>query len=431
MRTTRLVLVGLVVLPLVLVVGTNPVVGGGGPAYSTGETVADPAPGRTVVTGTEFVVVDERGVVGYHETRRDEYWDVDPIRGTSSSVVVSTVTHDPSGVECSACVVQRIERLNVSTGSRSTLYREVTPGRRDVEWHDVDRINRTHYVIADIAQNEVRVVDVSRDITVWAWSAHTDLQPSSGGAFGDDWTHLNDVEIVRDGQYVTASLRNQDTVLFIDRTSGEVNQTLSLGRDDAHSILDEQHNPDYIPEAHGGPAIVVADSNNDRVVEYQFEDGQWTESWVWQDTRLQWPRDADRLPNGHTLVTDTNGNRVVEVDERGGVHWSVSTPIEAYEAERLSTPDESGNGTAADDAGLVSRTADPETPGERARAAATATFGPRVVNGIVLVTPSWMRLPEFAAAALSLVSLLSLAGYELSVRGVTPSTLRARLRERR
>lgn len=199
MRVIRLVLVGLVVLPLVLVAGTNPVVGGGGPAYSTGEIVADPAPGRTVVTGTEFVVLDERGAVEYHETRRDEYWDVDPVRGTSSTVVVSTVTHDASGVGCSNCVVQRIERLNVSTGARATLYREVTPGQRNVEWHDVDRIDGTRYVIADIAQNEVKVVDVSTGATVWAWSAYTDLEPSSGGPFGSDWTHLNDVEIVRDG----------------------------------------------------------------------------------------------------------------------------------------------------------------------------------------------------------------------------------------
>lgn len=431
MRVIRLVLVGLVVLPLVLIAGANPVVGGGGPAYSTGETVADPAPGRTVVTGTEFVVLDERGTVEYHETRRDEYWDVDPVPGTSSTVVVSTVTHDASGVECSNCVVQRLERLNVSTGTRATLYREVTPGQRDVEWHDVDRINRTQYVIADIAQNEVTVVNVSTGITVWAWSAYTEIAPSSGGAFGDDWTHLNDVEIVRDGRYVAASLRNQDTVVFVNRTSGRVNRTLSLGRDDAHSILDEQHNPDYIPEENGGPAMVVADSNNDRVVEYQFEDGQWTKSWVWQDTRLKWPRDADRLPNGHTLVTDTNGNRVVEVDERGDVHWSVSTPIDAYEAERLSTPDESGNGTAAADAGLVSQTAEPDTPVKRASAAVSAALGPRVVNGIILVTPGWMGLSEFVATVLSLVSLLSLVGYEASLRGVTPSALRARLRERR
>lgn len=230
---------------------------------------------------------------------------------------------------------------------------------------------------------------------------------------------------------MAASLRNQDTVIFVNRTSGRVNRTLSLGRDDDHSVLYEQHNPDYIPEENGGPAMIVADSNNDRVVEYQFEDGQWTESWVWQDTRLKWPRDADRLPNGHTLVTDTNGNRVVEVDERGDVHWSFSAPIDAYDAERLSTPDESGNGTAAAAAGLVSRTAEPDTPAERASAAVSAVLGPRVVNGIIMVTPGWTGLPEFAAGVLSLVSLLSLVGYEASLRGVTPSALRARLRERR
>ena len=407
----------LVVVPLVVTVATNPVLVSDDRQYTPDG--AGSVSGQTAITGTAFVVVDGDGTVDYRETRRDEYWDVDPVPN-ASSVVVSTVTNGPTRLDCSDCVVQRIERINISTGDRTVLYSEVTPGTRDVEWHDVDRLNRTHYVIADIARHEVEIIDVSVNTTVWEWSAYTALRPGSGGAFDGDWTHLNDVEIVRDGQYVAASLRNHDTVVFVNRSSGQINETLSLGADDEHSILDEQHNPDYIPADRGGPAMVVADSNNDRVVEYRFDDGEWVESWVWQDERLKWPRDADRLPNGHTLVTDTNGNRVLELDTRGNVQWLVSTSIDVYEAERLSTPDESGGGRAAAAVGLESRTVRPETVPKRAQAAAEATLGPRVVNGIIWVTPRWMRLPEFATVLVSVVSLLVLVGYEVAVRGLVP-----------
>jgi len=417
MRAPRVVLTCLVVVPLVVTVATHPVLVSDDRQYSPDG--AGSVSGQTAIIGTEFVVVDGDGTVDYRETRRDEYWDVDPVPNTSS-VVVSTVTHSPSRLDCSDCVVQRIERIDISTGDRTVLYSEVTPGKRDVEWHDVDRINRTLYVIADISQHEVEIVDVSTDTTVWEWSAYTTLKPGSGGAFNGDWTHLNDVELVRDGQYVAASLRNHDTVVFVNRTSGRVNETLSLGTDDDHSILNEQHNPDYLPSDRGGPAMLVADSNNDRVVEYRLGDGEWVESWVWQDDQLKWPRDADRLPNGHTLVTDTNGNRVLEVDTQGHVQWSISTSIDVYEAERLSTPDESGGGRTAAAAGLESRTVQPETVPERLQATVQTALGPRLVNGIIWVTPDWMRLPDFATILLSLLSAFALVGYEVSVRGLLP-----------
>jgi hypothetical protein len=34
---------------------------------------------------------------------------------------------------------------------------------------------------------------------------------------------------------------------------------------------------------------------------------------------------ASRLPNGHTLITDSNNNRVIEVDAAGTVVWSYTT----------------------------------------------------------------------------------------------------------
>lgn len=50
---------------------------------------------------------------------------------------------------------------------------------------------------------------------------------------------------------------------------------------------------------------------------------------------LDWPRDADRLENGNTLIMDTNNNRVVEVSREGDVVASYTTGNFPYEVDRL------------------------------------------------------------------------------------------------
>ncbi|MFC7195040.1 hypothetical protein ACFQL4_10875 [Halosimplex aquaticum] len=139
----------------------------------------------------------------------------------------------------------------------------------------------------------------------WEWEAQTDFPLSGGGPYPNDWTHVNDIEVLPDGRFMV-SLRNQDQVVFLKQGTGLLeNQT--LGAEDDHDVLYEQHNPDFIPAERGGPAVLVADSENDRVVEYQREGGNWTRTWKWSDGTVDWPRDADRLPNGNTLIVDSNG----------------------------------------------------------------------------------------------------------------------------
>jgi hypothetical protein len=157
-------------------------------------------------------------------------------------------------------------------------------------------------------------------------------------------------------------------------------------------------------------------------------DGRWRESWSWSDDRLRWPRDADRLPGGHTLVTDSQGNRVLELDENDQVVWqvAVSTP---YEAERLGTGDESatgrsqtalrnGTGTAGDDPPRSSKTG---------LAWLVAFLRGPVVNGLLYVAPAWMTVGDLAAAGVGLGALGALAGLELDWSPVGPASLRRRL----
>jgi hypothetical protein len=128
------------------------------------------------------------------------------------------------------------------------------------------------------------------------------------------------------------SPRNFDQVLLVNRTTGDVEWT--LGSDGDFETLRQQHNPDYLENEAGQSTVLVADSENQRVVEYERADGTWTRTWTLEG-QLDWPRDADRLPNGNTLVTDSKHDRVIEVTPDGEVVWEVYGPWLVYDAERL------------------------------------------------------------------------------------------------
>lgn len=178
-----------------------------------------------------------------------------------------------------------------------------------------------------------------------------------------DWTYLNDVEALPDGRLMV-SLRNHDQVVFLDPDSG-LQENWTLGADDDHTILHEQHNPDYVsapgggPESGDGPAVLVADSETNRIVEYEWTaEGDWTQTWEWSDRVMRWPRDADRLPNGHTMVVDSNSGRVFELDGKNEIVWQVQMKG-AYDVKCFDVP--------ADRTGLESATTLGSTrlPGKR------------------------------------------------------------------
>lgn len=330
--------------------GDAPAVNGN--ANLDGKPVAEPTSGATVITSEAdgyLTVIGANGTVQYHATEHDLYYDVDPV-GENTVVYAavdridtnacSPTTRDAPVIN-TGCSRQVIEKANLETGETTVLYERTFPRRLGAEWHDIDRLSENRYLIGDMYSDRAIIVDTENDVTRWAWSAQADYNLTSGGTYPDDWTHLNDVEHVEEDTYML-SLRNQDQVVFVDRETG-LNQSRTLGEDGNHDVLYEQHNPDYL---HGEQtdSVLVADSENNRVIEYAWQNGSWTPTWgVGDDTELAWPRDADRLPNGDTLITDTHNNRVMTVDQDGDVVWSVETST-PYEAERLGTGDESAGG---------------------------------------------------------------------------------------
>jgi len=392
------------------------------------ESLVESRANATVVTTSpresapgSIIAFTADGRVAYYNDTYAKYFDVDPDPGGDMTVEyvagteLGTKNCPASGLD--PCSIIVIERVNLTTGELTRIHERHVPGSSI--WHDVERLDEHRFLVGDITTDSVFVFNVTSGVTTWRWDARVDYPIESGGQV-DDWTHLNDVESLGDGRYM-ASLRNQDQVVFLDQQTGLVREK-TLGEDGNYSVLFEQHNPDYIPEDEGGEAVLVGDSENNRIVEYQWTNGSWDRTWQWSDTRMQWPRDADRLPNGHTLVADSNGNRIFELDRNGRIVWQVrvDTP---YEVERLGTGDESTGGESARELDLPSR-AEGATAETDDRSSSENVFDgvvlflkglfPSIVeNALLFVLPAWVNAQIFLSGVAVLLGALVWGGVEL------------------
>lgn len=428
--------------------------------YASGNTdpAVAPANGTTVIatdsnswlgqksdnprSKAELIATAPNGSVSYYNDSHTRYWDVDPVPGTNATVEYAYADH-MNASQCpafqedayydsneyansvdrstwqayarasmdassGACTRNGIERVNLSTGEVTPIYSVPTPGKESTRWHDADRINDTHLAVADIYLDRVFIVNTTSKRITWSWNARDapeQFDPSqTGGPHPTDWTHMNDVEVLPDGRLM-ASPRNNDRVIFLDPRqppTEALDTNWTLGAEDETDTLYEQHNPDYIPPKQGGPAVLVADSENNRVVEYQRENGEWNRTWSWSDSRAQWIRDADRLPNGHTLISDSNGNRVFEVNRQGEIVWQTETAF-PYEAERLTTDDESAGGPSAQSTALAARNSGPI---EQAWLGVKDVLAGPAFSAIYYVAPYWVGMVELVALIVFGVSVL-------------------------
>jgi len=230
-------------------------------------------------------------------------------------------------------------------GSPAVVYEWSFPVRNRVasEVHDVEPLPGGGFVFADMEHERVGIVE--NDEVVWEWNADTRYDvPEGKDRTKIDWLHINDVDRIGEGRFLV-SVRNANQLVVLERGEGVV-EVINKDRDDDTdddglvgdpSILYHQHNPQWL----GDGAVLVADSENHRVVElHRTDDGTWEPVWVLRGAagqKFDWPRDADRLPNGNTLVTDTRNARLVEINATGTVVWEHQFDYRAlpYEADRL------------------------------------------------------------------------------------------------
>jgi hypothetical protein len=440
-----------VVLVVVLALATPAALGAVSPdadetALKRG-TIEDPANGTTVVSNQGFnfrgknsqkkparlVGVGERGQTRWvHDSaagRKAWFYDVDPLPNGNLLVVSPR-----QGITV-------VYELDPDSGER--VWNETLPFE---DTHDIDRLDEHRLLVANMRQwnesagrsdDRLLVYNRTTDEVTWEWYFRNHYPADTDGGMNDDWTHVNDVDVI-DEHRVLASPRNFDQVVVVNRTTGDIE--MRLGSDDQHEVLFEQHNPDYLVGENGTPTILVADSENNRVVEYARVDGEWTRTWSVGSGQLNWPRDADRLPNGNTLITDTLNHRVIEVTPEGRIVWEYYSTWGPYDAERVVHGDSStgptirqmnatGTYSLSGSAGL--------SPGSgalgfsqsvRATVAGTPVEGPAVAlaekwaHTAPWVRPVWLTTWQFfflvvaaLVAALWLVTELAVAGGRVAV----------------
>ncbi|UWG49805.1 Arylsulfotransferase family protein [Halalkaliarchaeum sp. AArc-CO] len=273
-----------------------------------------------------------------------------------------------------------------------------------IHWHEVHDAVVTEdgeVAIIDMGKNRVFTVNEAGEIT-WEWYAadhidqgteffeeHVEASPHvddpddyAKSSEVDDWIHWNDIVETEEGNF-HLSVRNYDMLIEVDPETDEIVDT--IGQPGNHSVMQHQHNPQHLEE-HG--TVLIADSENNRAVEIDAD----TEEVVWEYTGpegdpLQWPRDADRLPNGNTIITDSRNNRILEVSPSGEVVWQFEDPDGAviplpYVADRLPVGETAGGPPGYE---LDERTAADHGVTEQVREAETLARW---------VLPGWMHLPQ-------------------------------------
>lgn len=179
--------------------------------------------------------------------------------------------------------------------------------------HDADRLPNGNTLIAfgdSDQKNDAQVKEVNpKGESVWAWYAKDYFdKPPYNSISNEGWTHTNAVSRLPNGNTLI-SLRNFNLVVEAD-SKGMVVRTYGEG------IFKHQHDPEMLLD---GNILVANHGLPQRAIEVDPKTGRI----VWQSPGFAQDnipvRDANRLPNGNTLVTGTT--EIVEVTPKGEIVW--------------------------------------------------------------------------------------------------------------
>ena len=148
-----------------------------------------------------------------------------------------------------------------------------------------------------------------------------------------DWAHTNTIEVLpdtplgrRDGRFCAGNLlfsfRSLDIIGIIDRDREEIGWAWGLG------TLDGQHQPTMLHDGHiltfdngtyrGRSAVVELDPESGETV-WRYEDGD--------NFYSPYRSGVQRLPNGNTLICESDAGRIFEVTAERDIVWDYYSPF--------------------------------------------------------------------------------------------------------
>jgi hypothetical protein len=167
---------------------------------------------------------------------------------------------------------------------------------------------------------------------VWEWRSWEHLDPITDTITGvqdnrDEWTHGNGISEMPDGN-ILLSFRNISTVVMINRRTGEIYWKLGA------PPLSGQHAPYMLANGHlllfdNGPHRLDETLPFSRVLE--IDPATKNIVWKYQEKRTYnffsaRISNAQRLPNGNTLINEGLFGRFFEVTAEGAIVWEYVNP---------------------------------------------------------------------------------------------------------
>ncbi len=168
---------------------------------------------------------------------------------------------------------------------------------------------------------------------VWEWKAWEHLDPVknelSPMVNRDEWAGANSVAVTEDDKLLI-SFRKINTLCLVDRKSGKIDWEWG-----PHEVS-QQNCATMTPEGN----VLVFDNGMfadgvhfpfSRVVEIDAKSSEM--KWGYRDEANEnisfysgFMSSVQRLPNGNTLITETNNGRIFEVDTAGNILWEFVNP---------------------------------------------------------------------------------------------------------
>jgi hypothetical protein len=181
--------------------------------------------------------------------------------------------------------------------------------------HDADRLPNGNTLVVygnNDQKGDAQVKEINPAGTiVWSWYArdHFNKEPYSS-IYEEGWTHTNAVSRLENGNTLI-SPRNFNMLVEV-APDGEVVETYGEG------LFIQQHDPVILPN---GDILLCNHGKPHRVIEYDPETGKI----VWQTKAFELNeipvRDANRLPNGNTLITCST--KIIEITPGGEIVWEI------------------------------------------------------------------------------------------------------------
>lgn len=148
---------------------------------------------------------------------------------------------------------------------------------------------------------------------------------------GCDWLHGNALSYDEAGDQYVYSARNLNTVVFIDRESGAINQSVGqFGTLDVDVPFRGEHSSQVTPQ---GTLLVFdngADEDHSSVREYQLGETLAEQVWSTSTRSGQWCfllGDQHRYDDGDTLISWGTVGYLAEVDPAGEEVWRVEADV--------------------------------------------------------------------------------------------------------